>query len=127
MLASTLGDVIWAIIISFFFISYLMMFFSVVGDLFRDHELGGFAKAIWVVVLLIFPFLSLLVYLIVRGNGMAQRAMKEQAATKDAMDQYIRQTAGGGSASELANAKQLLDSGAINQAEYDKLKAKILG
>ena len=124
---STFGNLVWSIIICFFFISYLMLFFNVVGDLFRDHELGGGAKALWVILLLVFPFISLLVYLIIRGNGMAQRAMKQQSDAQAALDDYIRKTAGGSAASELASAKQLLDSGTINQAEFDKLKASLLG
>jgi ABC-type multidrug transport system fused ATPase/permease subunit len=126
MLATSFGEFIWLIIISFFFISYLMLFFSVVSDLFRDHELGGAAKAIWVILLLIFPFLALLAYLIVRGGGMAKRASAQQAAAKQEFDSYVRQTAGVSPATELANAKSLVDSGAISAAEYEQLKAKIL-
>ncbi|MCU0260892.1 MAG: SHOCT domain-containing protein [Ilumatobacteraceae bacterium] len=128
MLANTsFGDIIWFIIISFFFIMYLMMLFSVIIDLFRDRELGGFAKAIWVLALLFFPLLSLLVYLIVRGKGMAERSVKEQIDQKEQFDAYVKSVSGGGSpAAELEKASALLDSGKISQAEFDALKSKIL-
>lgn len=128
MLATSFGDILWLIIISFFFITYLMMLFSVIGDIFRNHEMGGVAKAIWLVLLFALPLLTLLVYVIMNGAGMAKRSMKEQQDAKAAFDDYVRQAAGtGGAASELANAKSLLDSGAITADEYAKLKAKIIG
>jgi hypothetical protein len=128
MLATSFGDILWLIIISFFFITYLMMLFSVIGDIFRNHEMGGVAKAIWLVLLFALPLLTLLVYVIMNGAGMAKRSMKEQQDAKAAFDDYVRQAAGtGGAASELANAKSLLDSGAITADEYATLKAKILG
>jgi ABC-type dipeptide/oligopeptide/nickel transport system permease component len=128
MLATSFGDILWLIIISFFFITYLMMLFSVIGDIFRNHEMGGVAKAIWLVLLFALPLLTLLVYVIMNGAGMAKRSMKEQQDAKAAFDEYVRQAAGtGGAASELANAKSLLDSGAITADEYAALKAKILG
>ncbi len=128
MLATSFGDIIWFIFISFLFISYLMIFFSVVMDLFRDHETSGVAKAIWVILLLIFPFISLLAYLIVRGGGMAKRSNAADAETKQAFDQYVRSVAPASSpAAEIASAKSLLDSGVITQAEFDGLKAKALG
>lgn len=130
MLANTsFWDVFWFIVISFLFLSYLILFFQVVGDLFRDPEVGGVMKVIWVVLLIVLPFLSLLVYLLTRGKGMAQRQIQEQQAAKKAFDDYVRQAAGsgGGAATELANAKAMLDSGAISAAEYEQLKSKILG
>jgi hypothetical protein len=128
MLATSFGDILWLIIISFFFITYLMMLFSVIGDIFRNHEMSGIMKAIWLVLLFALPLLTLLIYVIVNGAGMAKRSMKEQQDSKAAFDDYVRQAAGtGGAASELANAKSLLDSGAITADEYATLKAKILG
>jgi ABC-type multidrug transport system fused ATPase/permease subunit len=128
MLATSFGDILWLIIISFFFITYLMMLFSVIGDIFRNHEMSGIMKAIWLVLLFALPLLTLLIYVIVNGAGMAKRSMKEQQDSKAAFDDYVRQAAGtGGAASELANAKSLLDSGAITDDEYAKLKAKIIG
>ncbi|MBU6317877.1 MAG: SHOCT domain-containing protein [Acidobacteria bacterium] len=128
MLATSFGDILWLIIISFFFITYLMMLFSVIGDIFRNHEMSGVMKAVWLVLLFALPLLTLLIYVIVNGAGMAKRSMKEQQDAKAAFDDYVRQAAGtGGAASELANAKSLLDSGAITADEYAKLKAKIIG
>jgi ABC-type multidrug transport system fused ATPase/permease subunit len=128
MLATSFGDILWLIIISFFFITYLMMLFSVIGDIFRNHEMSGIMKAVWLILLFAIPLITLLIYVIVNGAGMAKRSMKEQQDAKAAFDDYVRQAAGtGGAASELANAKSLLDSGAITADEYATLKAKILG
>jgi ABC-type multidrug transport system fused ATPase/permease subunit len=128
MLATSFGDILWLIIICFFFITYLMMLFSVIGDIFRNHEMSGIMKAVWLILLFAIPLITLLIYVIVNGAGMAKRSMKEQQDAKAAFDDYVRQAAGtGGAASELANAKSLLDSGAISADEYAKLKAKIIG
>jgi type VI protein secretion system component VasK len=128
MLATSFGDILWLIIISFFFITYLMMLFSVIGDIFRNHEMSGGMKAVWLILLFVIPLITLLIYVIVNGAGMAKRSMKEQQDAKAAFDDYVRQAAGtGGAASELANAKSLLDSGAITADEYAKLKGKIIG
>jgi hypothetical protein len=129
MLAATpFWDVFWFIVISFLFLSYLILFFQVVGDLFRDREVSGAMKVIWIVALIVFPFLSLLIYLLTRGKGMAERQAQQAQDAQKAFDAYVKQAAGtGGAASELANAKSMLDSGAISAEEYEKLKAKILG
>ena len=122
----------WLLVWSFFFVAYLMILFHIFGDLFRDKELGGFAKVVWVVVLLVFPFLAALVYLIARGHGMAERQMKGAMEMKAAQDEYIRSVAGGGAATssspveQLSRAKALLDSGAITSDEYAALKTKAL-
>jgi hypothetical protein len=129
VLATTsFGDVIWFIIISYLFISYLVIFFTVVGDLFRDRETSGIMKFLWILLLIWLPFLSVLVYLLVRGRGMAERSASQQRAAQEQFNSYVRDAAGTNSAaSELASAKALLDSGAIDAAEYDQLKKKILG
>jgi hypothetical protein len=129
MLAATpFWDVFWFIVISFLFLSYLILFFQVVGDLFRDREVSGLMKVIWIVALIVLPFLSLLIYLLTRGKGMAERQAQQAQEAQKAFDAYVRQAAGsGGAASELANAKAMLDSGAISAEEYEKLKAKIIG
>jgi Na+-transporting methylmalonyl-CoA/oxaloacetate decarboxylase gamma subunit len=129
MLAATpFWDVFWFIVISFLFLSYLILFFQVVGDLFRDREVSGVMKVIWIVVLIVFPFLSLLIYLLTRGKGMAERQAQQAQDAQKAFDAYVKQAAGtGGAASELASAKSMLDSGAISAEEYEKLKAKIIG
>jgi len=111
---------------SFVFIAYLMALFSIIGDLFRDHKLNGWFKAIWVLFLIFFPFITALVYLIARGRGMAERSQAAQKQAQDAANTYIRQVAGSTPADDIAKAKSLLDSGAISQAEFESLKAHAL-
>ncbi|MHC3000370.1 membrane protein [Microbacterium sp. HJ5] len=119
---------IWWFLWVFVFVAYLFALFAVIGDLFRDHELSGWWKAVWIIFLIFVPFLTLLVYLIARGNGMAKRGAAEARQVQQAQDAYIKQVAGGSSATdEIAKAKALLDSGTITQAEFDALKAKALG
>ena len=120
------GQFLWSLLLIFFFIMYLMILFSVVVDLFRNHQMSGIVKALWIVFLIFIPLLSLLIYVIVYGRGMATRqqdavveAQKEQAA-------YIKQVAGTSPAEQIAQAQQLLQSGAINQQEFDAIKAKAL-
>ncbi|HEU4492137.1 MAG TPA: SHOCT domain-containing protein [Jiangellales bacterium] len=122
------GDVLWFIIISFLFVAYLMVLFTILGDLFRDRETSGWVKAIWVIALIFVPFLTALIYLIARGGSMAERQAKQMEEIKAAQDSYIKQVAGSGSspADQIAQAKALLDSGSITQAEFDALKAKAL-
>lgn len=124
-------DIIWWFLWAFFFVAYLFALFAVIGDLFRDHTLNGWLKAVWIIFLIFVPFLTLLVYLIARGKGMAQRSAKEAQQIQRAQDAYIKSVAGGASgpspADEIAKAKSLLDAGTISQAEYDALKAKALG
>jgi hypothetical protein len=120
-------DVVWFIIISFAFVAYLMMLFSILTDLFRDHDLSGFAKAIWLVGLLFVPFFSALVYVIVRGRGMADRTMTSQVAAQKQQEAYIKQVASSASpADQIAQASAMLDKGTISQSEFDALKAKAL-
>ena len=124
---NTFWDFFWLMVWAFFFICYLMILFQIVGDLFRDHETNGWLKAIWIIFLVIFPFLTALVYLIARGSGMAKRQAAAMANAQAATDQYIQQVAGKGNPSEqIASAKALLDAGTIDQGEFDKLKAKAL-
>ncbi|UOE43246.1 SHOCT domain-containing protein [Agromyces larvae] len=121
-------DIVWWTIWIFAFFAYLWAVIAIISDLFRDHKLNGWWKAVWIIFLLFFPFITALVYLIARGNGMAERAQKEAAQVQSATDAYIRQTAGASASpsDEIAKAKALLDSGTINQAEYDALKARAL-
>lgn len=121
-----LADLIWSIFVAFLFVSYLMALFSVLIDVFRDRELGGGARALWVLALLVLPLLTLLVYLVVRGNGMAERSMATAQRNQAEVDDYIRNVAGSGPASEIAQAKALLDQGAITTEEYAALKARVL-
>ena len=114
----------------FVFFAYLMVLFSIIGDLFRDSELNGWLKAIWIIFLIFVPFLTALVYLIARGNGMTKRGLAQAAEQRKLQDEYIRQTAGtaapASGVDDIAKAKSLLDTGAITQAEFDAIKAKAL-
>jgi hypothetical protein len=121
-------DIIWFIVVSFAFVAYLMVMFSIIADLFRDQSASGLAKAVWIVCLIFVPFLTSIVYLISRGQGMAERSVRMAQANQDAAAAYVREVAGTGSpADEIAKAKALLDSGAISDQEFTALKARVLG
>jgi hypothetical protein len=120
-------DVFWSMLWFFFLFMWIMILFHIIGDLFRDHEESGAMKAVWIIALVIFPFLTALIYMVVRGKGMTERSIKAQAEAQQQFAEYVQSVGtGGGSAAEIAKAKDLLDSGAITQAEYDALKAKAL-
>ncbi len=120
-------DFFWLLVWSFFFVAYLMVLFQIIGDLFRDRELSGWWKAVWIIGLLVFPLLVALIYLIARGKGMGQRQAAAVQSAQKATDSYIQSVARQTSpADQIASAKSLLDSGAISQAEFDQLKAKAL-
>ena len=124
---NSLGDILWWTLWFFAFFAYLWAVIAIITDLFRDHKLNGWWKAVWIIFLIFVPVLTALVYLIARGSGMAERAQKEARQVQAATDDYIRATAGAASPSdEIAKAKALLDAGTINQQEYDALKAKAL-
>lgn len=120
-------DVIWFITLSFLFFAYLMLLFSILADLFRDHHLSGWVKALWVVCLLFFPFISALVYLISRGDSMAVRSATESISRQEAQNEYIRQVARVDTTSQLADAKRLLDQGAITDQEFADIKRMVIG
>ena len=120
-------DFFWLLVWSFFFVAYLILLFQILTDLFRDRELSGWMKAVWSILLLLFPFLTAFVYLIVRGNGMAERQAAVMRAARAQTDQYIQETAGHASpADQIHTAKALLDAGTITEPEFDRLKAKAL-
>ena len=120
-------DFLWHFLIIFAWIAYLLVLFQILTDLFwRDHKTSGWVKAVWVVFLIVFPWLTALVYLIARGKGMSERAQAAAVAAKQETDDYIRQAAGRSPAQEIADAKALVDAGTITQAEFDGLKAKAL-
>lgn len=124
---SNFWNIVWIFLWSFVFISYLFALFWVIFDIFRDHTLNGWFKALWLIFLIFVPFLTVLIYLIARGRGMAERSAQEAARNREATDAYIQQVAGAPSASdEIAKAKALLDAGTITQAEYDAIKAKAI-
>ena len=122
---SALGNTLLYALLIVAFISYLFALFAVVGDLFRDRNLSGWWKAVWIILLIWIPFLTLLVYLIVRGAGMGERAEAVAKQQQAAADDYIRSVAGSPS-DEIARAKALLDAGTISTDEYAALKAKAL-
>jgi len=120
-------DVVWFIFISFAFVAYLMVMFSIIGDLFRDRDTSGWVKAVWIVALIFLPLITSLVYLIVRGSGMTERSMRSAEAMKAQQETYIREVAGQVTpVDQVAKAKAMLDAGAISQSEFDALKAKAL-
>lgn len=122
----TLWDILATTFSIFFFIAYLLILFQVISDLFRDHELSGFYKAIWILFLLFIPLLTSLVYLITRGKGMAQRYRASVQRSVSETNEYIRHVAGKSPAEQIADAKKLLDEGTITEGEYQQLKAKAL-
>ena len=120
-------DFLWHFLIIFGWIAYLIVLFQILTDLlWRDHKTSGVAKAIWVIFLLVVPWFTALVYLIVRGGDMTRRARDAAAAAQKQTDDYIRQAAGRSPAQEIADAKALLDAGSISQSEFDALKTKAL-
>ncbi len=120
-------EVLWLIVISFAFIAYLLALFSIITDLFRDKELSGVLKAIWFVALIVLPPLTAVVYLIARGSGMAERSASSMETMRAAQEGYIREVAGKATPSDqIAQAKALLDQGAISAEEFEGLKAKAL-
>jgi len=123
---SNFWDIVWLILSTFVFVAYLLVLFHIVVDLFRDSDLGGFSKALWIIGLIFLPFLTALAYIIFRGGGMADRQRAALQRAKSDTDAYIRGVAGKSPAEQIADAKALLDAGTINQAESDKPKAKAL-
>jgi hypothetical protein len=120
-------DVLWTMILFFCWVAWIWLLVIILSDLFR-RDISGWAKAAWCIFLIFLPFLGALIYLIAEGKNMTQRRVTEAQVAQTEFDHYVRKVAAdGGSAGEIERAKQLLDSGAINQEEFDKLKAKALG
>jgi ABC-type transport system involved in multi-copper enzyme maturation permease subunit len=120
-------DTLWTLVYIFFMILFFMIWFMVIMDLFSDHTLNGWGKALWIVFLIIFPPITVLVYLIARGNSMSERRQKQMVAAQEAQKAYIQSAVGTVSpADQIASAKALLDAGTITQAEFDALKTKAL-
>jgi hypothetical protein len=119
-------DFLLTFLMIFLIFAYILIFFSIITDLFRDHQTSGFKKAVWVFFLIVVPFVTALIYLIVRGDGMARRQQAAIAAAQKETDDYIKQVAGTSHTDELAKANSLKESGAISAAEYTALKKKIL-
>ena len=120
------GDLLLLVVEVFLFVIWIWILFTIIGDLFRDHEMSGWAKALWIIVLVFIPFLGALIYLIARGSGMRERALKAQAEAKHHMDAYIQQQAHSSPADELHKLSDLKEKGAISAEEFEKAKAKLL-
>ena len=125
LLAYDFGDLMWSMLVFFGWIIFFWLLFVVFGDLFARHDISGWAKAGWTILVILLPYLGIFIYLIANGHGMATRSAERAQSMQSQTDDYIRSVAGG-SAEQISKAKQLLDSGAITQAEYDQLKAKAL-
>ncbi|MCX7892439.1 MAG: SHOCT domain-containing protein [Burkholderiales bacterium] len=123
---SNFWDIVWLMLSTFVFVAYLLILFQILVDLFRDPDLGGGAKAIWLIALIFLPMLTALIYVIARGRGMAARQQAAMQKAKAETDAYIRHVAGKSPAEQIADAKALLDAGTISPEEFAKLKAKAL-
>jgi hypothetical protein len=125
------SDIFWSILWFYFLFLWIMILFHILSDLFRDHTVPAVTKTLWVLFLVFLPFLAALVYLLTRGKGMAERAAARQQQAQEQFDSYVRTVATTGDATvspadQIARAKELLDAGTIDQAEFDRLKAKAL-
>ena len=120
-------DILWTTLIFFAWVIFIWIAVTVLIDVFRRHDISGWVKALWVIFVVILPWIGVLVYLIVNHDGMSERRAKDVQQSQQQFDDYVRRTAGsGGPAAEIEKAKQLLDSGAITQQEFDAIKAKAL-
>ena len=118
-------DIFWTMFIFFLFFIWLTILFRIFGDIFRRKDVGGGAKALWIIFVILLPFLGVFIYLITQNDGMTRRALDRAHAQRSEMDSYVQSVAGG-TAGEIEKAKGLLDSGAITRAEFDAIKAKAL-
>ena len=121
-------DFLWSMLIFFLWVAWFVLLFHVIGDIFRRQDAGGGKKALWMIFVIVVPFLGVFVYLIANSDDMARRSIERAQASQAQMDDYVRSVSGsgGGAAAEIEQAKSLLDSGAINQAEFEAIKAKAL-
>ena len=120
-------DVLWTLLIFFLWITWFWILITVFADIFRRHDTSGFGKVLWMIFVILVPFLGVFIYMIVNHEGMTERSVRQARAQQSQMDDYVRSVAGsGGAAAEIEKAKGLLDSGAITQAEFDAIKQKAL-
>ena len=122
----TFGQGLLVVLEIFVFMAWILVLVNILGDLFRDHGISGWGKALWVLFLIFVPFLAALIYLIARGSGMRERAIKSAQEQQKALDAYVKQTAGTSKADEIAKLSQLQKDGALTAAEFKKEKAKVL-
>ncbi|HUH52470.1 MAG TPA: SHOCT domain-containing protein [Microbacteriaceae bacterium] len=123
---NTIWDVLWSLLLIYAFVVFIFALFAVIRDLFRDHEMNGWVKALWIILLVFVPFITVLIYVVARGRKMAERNIKDQAAAQEAAKHYIRDVAGTSASDEIAKAKALYDAGTITAQEFETLKAKSL-
>ena len=119
-------DVLWSMVIFFMFVIWIWLLITVFADVFRRHDIGGGMKAVWLIFVIVLPYLGVFIYLIAEGHSMADRNVEQMKAARAQQDEYIQSVAGTSPADQVAQAKSLLDSGAITQAEFDTMKAKAL-
>ena len=121
-------DVFWTMLVFFLWIAWFMLLFRIIGDIFRRRDIGGAGKVLWMIFVIILPFLGVFVYLIAEGSKMGERDLKQSQQSQAQFDDYVQSVAGsgGGAAAEIEKAKALLDSGAISQEEYERLKQRAL-
>ena len=119
-------DVLWSMVIFFMFVIWIWILISIFADIFRRRDIGGGMKAIWMIFVIVLPYLGVFIYLIAEHDGMAERSTEQMKAAQAQQDDYIKSVAGSSPADQVAQAKSLLDSGAITQAEFDTMKANAL-
>ena len=119
-------DVLWSMVIFFLFVIWIWILITVFADIFRRRDIGGGMKAVWIIFVILLPYLGVFIYLIAEGHHMAERNAEQMSAARAQQDDYIKSVAGSSPADQIAQAKSLLDSGAITQAEFDAMKAKAL-
>jgi hypothetical protein len=122
----TFGDLLLTVFEIFIFVVWIWILFTIIGDLFRNHDMSGWLKGVWIILLIFIPWLTALVYLIVYGNDMRERQLRAQAEAKHAADDYIRAAAHVSPADELHKLHDLVEKGALTDAEYERAKAKLL-
>lgn len=120
-------DLLWYTILVFAFVAYLIVLFHIISDLFRDRTISGWVRVLWIVFLVVAPYLTAFVYIVIRGRGMTERAHQAYTEAQRETDHYIRQVAGQSPAQHIAEAKALLDAGTITPAEFERLKERALG
>ena len=118
-------DILWSMLVFFAWVIWFWILITIFADLFRRHDIGGWAKAGWIVLCIVLPFIGVLIYVGTQGHGMAERRAADAKAAQSEFDAYVRDAAGGPT-NEIAKAKELLDKGAITQAEFDQIKQKAL-
>jgi phospholipase D-like protein/putative oligomerization/nucleic acid binding protein len=120
------GELLLIVVEIFFFVIWIWILFTIITDLFRDHEMSGWGKAVWIFFLIFIPFLTALIYLIARGSGMRDRTIKAQADAKKHFDEYVRETAHTSPADELHKLQELKEKGALTDDEFQQAKSKLL-